>query len=147
MFFFLFYFYEWNSMFTHISFLSEIIKNICMAFNFNVHMSYNLKSRLILFNIIIIRKKVDCNAYLHYIWNNAIQVSPNFLFIIVVLCGFLLDIFSSAEKQYNWKENKYGINLTSQHPFHQKTCTMPICVCILNNQEILSTLQEVSSSL
>lgn len=44
-------------------------------------------------------------------------------------------------------ESKYGINSTSLLLFHQRTGAMLICVLIENNQEILATLQDVSSLL
>lgn len=44
-------------------------------------------------------------------------------------------------------ESKYGINSTSLLVFHQRTGAMLICVLIENNQEILATLQDVSSLL
>lgn len=44
-------------MFTHIYFLAEVIKYICMAFKLNGHLVHNLKQRLILVNEITIIKK------------------------------------------------------------------------------------------
>lgn len=81
-------------------FYPKSLKNICLAFNFNFHLSYNQKPRLILFNIIIIRKtsRLQCISALHLKQCNTVR--PNFLFVIVVLWGFLLDIFFLVQKNY-----------------------------------------------